>query len=384
MDSSSTILGDFQLTYFKNRSAMVAGIACCIGVATGSSLRASEANIDADDAMVFEQTNLDSNLAGSAKFPDANLTNAWGLAFAPGGAFWINGNHSGTSNLVRGDGSVVTALVVTIPSPSGAVSAPTGIIANPTTSFFVPGSKLAAAFIFDTEDGTISAWNPGVDATHAVIAVDNSHSGAVYKGLAFGANAAGNHIYATNFSAGTVDVFDSNFAPVVTDGKFIDQHIGRGFAPFGIQNIDGDLWVTYAKQDAEKMDDDAAPGNGFVDVFDSDGHLLRRFAQHGALNSPWGLARAPYGFGQFSGDVLIGNQGDGRINAFDARGNFVGALRRPDGKPVRIDRLWALEFGGGALSSPEQLFFTAGPDAENNGLFGVINAIPRDQYRTAD
>jgi uncharacterized protein (TIGR03118 family) len=234
--------------------------------------------------MAFTQTNLDSNVAGNAEFPDANLTNAWGLAFVPGGAFWVNGNHSGTSNLFKGDGSIAS-LVVTIPSPSGAVSAPTGILANPTTAFFVPGSKLAAAFIFDTEDGTVAAWNPGVDATHAVIAVDNSRSGAVYKGLAFGSNVSGNHIYATNFSAGTIDVFDSTFAPVATDGQFIDQHIRPGFAPFGIQNIDGDLWVTYAKQDAEKMDDAAAPGNGFVDVFDTDGHLLRRFAQHGALNS---------------------------------------------------------------------------------------------------
>jgi uncharacterized protein (TIGR03118 family) len=371
------------LTYFKTRPSLAAAIACCIGAVSTSPLWALDANSDADDVMAFTQTNLDSNVAGNAEFPDANLTNAWGLAFVPGGAFWVNGNHSGTSNLFKGDGSIAS-LVVTIPSPSGAVSAPTGILANPTTAFFVPGSKLAAAFIFDTEDGTVAAWNPGVDATHAVIAVDNSGNGAVYKGLAFGTNASGNHIYATNFSAGTIDVFDSTFAPVVTDGQFIDQHVRSGFAPFGIQNVDGDLWVTYAKQDAEKMDDVAAPGNGFVDVFDTDGHLLRRFAQHGALNSPWGLARAPYGFGQFSGDILVGNQGDGRINAFDTHGNFMGALRRPDGQAVRIDRLWALEFGGGAQSSPEQLFFTAGPNDENNGLFGVINATPRDRYRTAE
>ncbi len=177
----------------------------------------------------------------------------------------------------------------------------------------------------------MAAWNPNVDATHAVIVVDNSAASAVYKGLAFGSNVSGNHIYATNFRAGTIDVFDSSFAPATTDGKFIDQHIRPGFAPFGIQNIDGDLWVTYAKQDADKMDDVAGPGNGFVDVFDTDGHLLRRFAEHGVLNSPWGLARAPYGFGQFSGDILIGNQQDGRINAFDSHGNFVGSLRRPNG-----------------------------------------------------
>ncbi|HXP66495.1 MAG TPA: TIGR03118 family protein [Steroidobacteraceae bacterium] len=370
--------------HFNNRHVLAAAMASCIGLFGSTALWASDADFATDDAMVFEQTNLDSNIAGNARFQNSNLTNAWGLAFAPGGAFWINGNHSGTSNLIKGDGTVVNTLVVTIPSPSGAVSAPTGIVANPTAQFFLPGSKLAAAFIFDTEDGTVAAWNPGVDATHAVIAVDNSHSGAVYKGLAFGSNVKGNFIYAANFSAGTIDVFDSNFAPAATDGKFIDQHIRPGFAPFGIQNIDGDIWVTYAKQDAEKMDDDAAPGNGFVDVFDTDGHLLRRFAQHGVLNSPWGLARAPFGFGQFSGDILIGNQGDGRINAFDVHGNFVGALHRQDGRPIKIDRLWALQFGGGALSSPEQLFFTAGPDDENNGLFGVINAVPRDRYRSAD
>jgi uncharacterized protein (TIGR03118 family) len=273
--------------------------------------------------------------------------------------------------------------VVTVPPPkgsqSGVVSAPTGMIWNPTTGFLVPGSKFAAAFIFDTEDGTISAWNFNVNPTQAVIAVDNSQAGAIYKGLAFGTNVKGNHIYATNFHAGTIEVFDSHFAPATTDGNFIDQHIPTGFAPFGIQNINGDLWVTYAKQDADKHDDVGGPGSGFVDVFDTDGHLLRRFAQHGVLNSPWGLARAPYGFGRFSGDILVGNFKDGRINAFDSHGNFRGALRHPDGRAIGIDGLWALAFGGGAKSSPESLFFTAGPDHETNGVFGVINAAPRSK-----
>jgi uncharacterized protein (TIGR03118 family) len=364
---------------FKTRRyAPAAAIALSVAAAIASPLAWTH---DGDDAVAFVQTNLDSNVPGAAAFPDANLTNAWGLAFAPGGAFWVNANHSGTSNLFRGDGSLVS-LVVTIPAPrnapAGTISSPTGILSNPTTAFFVPGSKLAAAFIFSTEDGTISAWNPNVDPTHAILAVDNSPSGAAYKGLAFGSNADGNHIYATNFRAGTIDVFDSTFAPATTDGKFFDPHIRAGFAPFGIQNIDGDIWVTYAKQDAEKMDDVGGPGNGFVDVFDTDGHLLRRFAEHGVLDSPWGLARAPYGFGQFSGDILIGNQQDGRINAFDSRGNFVGALRRPNGEAIKIDKLWALQFGGGAKSNPEMLFFTAGPDDENNGLFGVINAVARE------
>jgi uncharacterized protein (TIGR03118 family) len=367
----------------NRRLALAASIAVTIGLASNHVVMANDADGDRDDAVAFVQTNLDSNLGGIGTL-DANLTNAWGLAFAPGGAFWINGNHSGTSNLISGDGTVQT-LVVTIPAPksatSGQISAPTGIVANSTTSFHLPGTNSPAIFIFDTEDGTIAAWNPGVDLMHAVIAVDNSASGANYKGLAFGSNASGNLIFATNFRSGNVDVFDTNFAPVTTDGRFIDRNIPRGFAPFGIQNIDGDLWVTFAKQDAEKDDDVAGPGNGFVDVFDTDGHLLRRFAEHGVLNSPWGLARAPYGFGQFSGDILIGNQQDGHINAFDSHGNFVGSLRKPNGESIKIDKLWALQFGGGLKSSPESLFFTAGPNDENNGLFGVINAVEHGQGR---
>jgi len=223
----------------------------------------------------------------------------------------------------------------------------------------------------------ISAWNLNVDPTHAVIAVDNSQSGAVYKGLAFGTNVKGNFIYATNFHAGTVEIFDNTFAPAMTDGPFVDAHIPAGFAPFGIQNIDGDLWITYAQQDADKHDDVGGPGSGFVDVFDTDGHLLRRFTEHGVLNSPWGLARAPYGFGPFGGDILVGNFKDGRINAFDSKGSFRGPLKRPNGSPLAIGGLWALSFGGGAKSSPESLFFTAGPDDETNGVFGVINATLR-------
>jgi uncharacterized protein (TIGR03118 family) len=366
-----------------NRHQVLVGtIALSIGLTCGTSnwARARDRDEDSAHSVAFVQTNLDSNIAGRAATTDPNLANGWGIAFAPGGPFWINANHSGVSTLYRGDGSIVP-LVVTVPGPAGAqsgfVAAPTGMIWNPTGGFLVPGSKTPGIFIFDTEDGTISAWNPAVNFTNAVIAVDNSQSGAVYKGLAFGTNASGNNLYATNFFAGTVEAYDSQFQSVVTSGNFTDTHIPAGFAPFGIQNIDGDLWVTYAKQNAEKKDDVGGPGNGFVDVFDTDGHLLKRFAAHGALNSPWGLARAPYGFGQFSGEILVGNFKDGRINAFDTRGNFRGTLRRPSGQPVVIEGLWALSFGGGAKSSPESLFFTAGPDDEANGLFGVINAAPR-------
>ena len=195
--------------------------------------------------------------------------------------------------------------------------------------------------------------------------------------LACAFHATGNHLYATNFYSGEIEVFDNQFTPVTVSGSFMDHRLPAGFAPFGIQNIDGDLWVTYAQQDADKHDDVGGPGSGFVDVFDTDGHLLRRFARHGVLNSPWGLARAPYGFGPLSGAILVGNFKDGRINAFDARGHLLGALRGTDGRPLVIEGLWALAFGGGAKSSPESLYFTAGPDDETNGVFGVIKAAPR-------
>jgi uncharacterized protein (TIGR03118 family) len=333
------------------------------------------------EGITFTVTNLDSNVAGRATFTDPNSQNAWGIAFAPGSPFWVNDNHAGVSTLYAGDGSIIP-LVVTVPPPLGAapgsISSPTGMVWNPTQGFHVPGTSFAAVFIFDTEDGTISAWSPQANIGSALIAVDHSASAAVYKGLAFGTNSTGNHLYATNFSSGEVEVFDNQFNPVTVSGGFMDHRIPPGFAPFGIQNIDGDLWVTYAMQDAFKHDDVGGPGSGFVDVFDTDGHLLRRFARHGVLNSPWGLARAPYGFGPLSGAILVGNFKDGRINAFDARGHFLGALRGTDGMPVWIDGLWAITFGGGAKSSPESLYFTAGPEGETNGVFGVIKAAPRN------
>ena len=372
----------FTVRQLSVGTSMVLSIGLACGTATA--LWASDSNSGKfDEHVAFVPTNLDSNIEGRAAVTDPNLQNAWGIAFAPGSPFWVNDNHAGLSTLYAGDGSIAP-LVVTIPappsSPAGTISAPTGMVWNPTTAFLVPGSTLPAIFIFDGEDGTISAWNPGVSSATAVIAVDNSAATAIYKGLAFGTNAAGNHLYATNFHAGTIEVYDSQYKPATTAGNFADSRLPAGYAPFGIQNIDGDLWVTFAKQDADKGDDVGGPGHGFVDVFDTDGHLLKRFAQHGVLNSPWGLARAPYGFGQFSGDILVGNFKNGRINAFDAQGNFEGELRQPDGQTMVIDGLWALAFGGGAKSSPEQLFFTAGPDDESNGLFGVINAVHRGHH----
>ena len=258
-------------------------------------------------------------------------------------------------------------------------AAPTGLVWNPTTTFLVPNTSSPATFIFDTEDGTLSAWTGGLTPPdQAVLAVDNS-PGAVYKGLVFGTNVHGVFLFATNFRAGTIDVFAPNgsagYRPATSteiDGDFTDPDIPAGFAPFGIQNINGNLFVTYAKQDAQKHDDVAGPGKGFVDVFDTDGHLLRRFASRGHLNSPWGVARASFAFGRFSGDILVGNFGNGRIHAFDSDGNFLGVLRDVNKQPIVIDGLWMLTLGGGRNSSSDTLYFTAGPNDETDGLFGTI------------
>jgi len=360
---------------------------------------------DKDDHLnLYIVSNLTSDLPGVALNTDPVLQNAWGVAFTPGASpFWISDNATGCSTLYDGQGAPQTPptpLLVKIPLPGGSVpatackhadpknppnptpAAPTGLVWNPTSTFLVPNQNPSktATFIFDTEDGTISAWTGGLmPPDQAVLAVDNSKSGAVYKGLVFGTNTKGVFLFATNFNAGTVDVFgpanansNGKYVPVTTDGNFNDPYIPPGFAPFGIQNINGDLFVTYAKQNKEKHDDVAGPGNGFVDVFDTDGHLLRRFASRGPLNSPWGVARASYAFGRFSGDVLIGNFGNGQVNAFDSDGDFLGTLSDVKGKPLSIDGLWTLTLGGGRNSSSDTLYFTAGPNGETNGLFGTI------------
>ncbi|MEX3949062.1 TIGR03118 family protein [Paraburkholderia sp. EG287B] len=364
----------------------------------------------ADEAYVV--TPLISNLAGSAPKVDGVLQNAWGIAFSPAGSpFWINDNATGCSTLYDGQGAKV-ALQVSIPLPGNVIpagachpvfannppkptpAAPTGIVWNPSSSFLVPGTNIPAVFIFATEDGTISAWAGGLNpANNAVIAVDNSSnpsaaSGAVYKGLVFGVNAQGGFLFATNFRAGRIDVFGPNgsnglFAPATTDGGFADPNIPAGYAPFGIANIDGDLFVTYAQQDGPKHDDVAGRGHGFVDVFDTDGHLLRRFASQGPLDSPWGVTRASFAFGRFSGKILVGNFGNGRINVFDNDGTFVDQLENEFGNPLAIDGLWTLTLGGGRNSSPDTLYFSAGPNKESNGLFGIIAPVNGTKGRTS-
>jgi uncharacterized protein (TIGR03118 family) len=321
----------------------------------------------------YLQHNLVSDIPGMADHTDTNLVNPWGISFSSSSPFWISDNHSGLSTLYNSSGTP-QALIVTIPPPTNGTppAAPTGTIFN-NTSGFVVGTNGPTRFIFATEDGTISGWNGG---GAAVLKVDNSAAGTVYKGLAAGSAAGSNYLYATDFHNGKVDVFDSNYKPALA-GSFADSTIPTGFAPFGIQNIKGQLYVTYAMQDDQKHDDQKGPGNGFVNVFDTSGRLLHRFASQGVLNSPWGIAQAPVGFGAFAGTILVGNFGDGRINAFnEADGTWVGTINNTNGTAFSVDGLWAIVFGnGGNGGDTNTLYFTAGPNGEADGLFGSLAPV---------
>jgi uncharacterized protein (TIGR03118 family) len=331
-------------------------------------------------AGAYLQTNLVSDQAGMAAHTDPNLVNPWGISLAPSGPFWIADNGTGVSTLYDGTGATQAPPVVTIPTRAGgtAPSTPTGTVFNGSADFVVGTGATAgpAEFLFDTEDGTISGWNPSASATSAILEVDNSASGAVYFGLAIGNNSTnGNLLYAPNFNTGNVDVFDKNFKAVnLGANAFKDPTLPAGFAPFGIQNIGGNLFVTYAKQDATKQADVAGAGNGFVDVFDTSGNFVRRVASGGALNSPWGLAIAPSNFGTFSNDLLVGNLGDGLINVFDPNtGAALGQVQNAQGTPIQIPGLWALTFGNGAgAGATNTLFFTSGPGHYAHGLFGSL------------
>ncbi len=330
---------------------------------------------------------LVSDIPGLAEQTDPNLINPWGIAFSSTSPFWIADNHAGVSTLYNSSG-LPLSLVVTIPPPTGGTppGAPTGIVYNNTPDFLA-GPALSARFIFATEDGTIIAWNSGANA---VVKADQSASGAIYKGLALGSSGGGNYLYAANFHAGQVDVFDASYNLVTLAGSFSDPALPAGFAPFNIQNVAGKLFITYALQDEFQHDDVAGPGNGFVDVFDTSGQLLRRLVSNGPLNSPWGVTLAPAAFGGFSQALLIGNFGDGVINAFDpATGQWLGPLQDASGLPIAIRGLWDLKFGNGAQAGDSHtLYFTAGiaggGSIEDHGLFGSIAATVPTILGTAD
>jgi len=301
-----------------------------------------------------------------ASVVDANLVNPWGLAFGPTGVLWVADNHTGTSTLYDADGTA-HSLVVSIPTSGAATGGePTGTIYNGTGDFPI-GSAGTSLFIFVGEDGIVSAWN--ATTGNAQVVADRSSAGAVYKGLAIAANGSSNFLYATDFHNNAIDVFDSNFQYVTS---FTDSTLPTGYAPFGIRTINGKLYVTFAKQLApDNEDDDPGPGNGYVDVFNADGTLSKRFASNGALNAPWGIVVAPSGFGSLGGDILIGNFGDGHIGVYDATsGAYRGDLRGTSGSAIAIDGLWGLEFG--PATTPMALFFSAGSSGETHGLLGTL------------
>jgi uncharacterized protein (TIGR03118 family) len=301
----------------------------------------------------FVRADIVADTPDGAATVDANLLNAWGLAFSTSGVMWVSDNGAGVSTVYDTLGGK-KPVTVTIPSHSGNTGAPTGIVFNATTTFVIPGGG-TAHFIFAGEDGTIAAWSSGTAAT---IVADRSASGAVYKGLAMSASGGANFLFATNFHNNTVDVFDSTFTFVKS---FTDPSVASGYAPFGIQGVGSQLYVTFAKQHGpDNKDNEAGAGNGYVDVFNADGTMAKRLVSNGALNAPWGIAVAPLGFGSFGGDVLIGNFGDGRIGAYDpTTGAFQGLVGDSTHTALVIDGLWALEFGPGTASG--KLFFTAKP-----------------------
>lgn len=329
----------------------------------------------AANAQHYAQTNLVSDIPHLAATTDPNLVNAWGLAFSGTSPAWVADNATGLSTLYSGKN--IVPLVVTIAPPKNAEgpAAPTGIVFNGTGGFNVTAHDKTggSVFIFDTEDGTISGWSPSVDVTHSILGVDNHEQGAIYKGLAIGTTEEGTFIYATNFFSGWVEMYNSSFGWVK---NFTDLDVPMGYAPFGIQNIGNKLYVTFALQDEDKKDDLAGRGHGFVDVFDLNGNKLKRLISGGELNSPWGLAWAPANFGELSGALLVGNFGNGHINAYNVQtGAFLGSMRRPSGAVLEIPGLWALQFGNGAAAGPTNtLLFTAGPADETHGLFGTLVA----------
>jgi len=309
----------------------------------------------------YSWQNLQSDLAGVAEHVDPNVVNPWGMTVSAGGTIWVSDNAAGVATLYHQDGTAVS-LIVTIPGKDkNQPGNPTGTIVNPTSSFNVTkGShSLPARFLFVSEDGTVSGWNPTVDPTNAIVAVKPKGDN-VYKGVALGMANGNNFLYATDFHKAEIDVYDENFNLVKMKNDFTDPNIPKGFAPFNIRNFNGELFVTYAKQDGPKYDDVAGPGNGFIDVYDTSGTLLRRLVSNGNLNSPWGMAIV-------DGELWVGNFGDGKINNYDPMtGTFLETINRADGTPLAFDHLWDL------LLLNNQIFFTAGIADEAHGLFGVI------------
>lgn len=335
---------------------------------------------------VFERTDLATGPSGPSAVTDANLVNPMGLQVAPSGNFWVANNATGTATVYQPDGAPVPApapLVVKLPVPA---TAPAGAIAQPTSISYHGGSGLeiasgeqrgSARFLLATRDGTLLGYNPDVDRENAVIALDNSASGAVYRGLSVVVLRSGSRVYVTNFHSGSVDVFDEKFAPAtgLDPAAFEDLELPAGYAPFGIQRINERLYVSYAEQDADRRDPVTGAGKGYIDAFALDGKFLGRVASEGELDAPWGMALAPWSTPYYGNALFVGNVGDGRIQAFDLWTlTPLGGLNDSFDEPLVIDGLWDLAVNYGADGYPA-IYFTAGPNGGQNGAFGTL--VPR-------
>src|SRR5215470_5161119 len=317
-------------------------------------------------ADTYSWTNLQSDIPGVAQHVDSNLVNPWGMVASSGGVIWVSDNGTGVSTLYNQDGTA-RSLVVTIPTAARnrGTGTPTGVVFNNTGFFPVTknGTTASAFFIFVSEDGSISGWNPTVDPTNAIIAVDNGRNHgvhhAVYKSATLGVANGHNFLFVSDFHTGHVETYDENFHQVTPNG-FVDPNLPEGYAPFGIRNFNGEIFVTYAKQDHAKHDDVPGPGFGFINVFDTSGNFLRRLVSNGNLNAPWGLAL-------LEDELWVGNFGNGLINVYDPMtGVFIETLTRADGTPLQFDGLWDM------LPQAGGVFFTAGIADEAHGLFGII------------
>lgn len=342
-----------------------------VAVALGTVILAI-ATTSGGDAMAspYKAVNLVSDGGVPALHTDHNLVNAWGVAFGPG-PIWIADNGTGKATIYDGRGNALS-LVVTIPG-----GAPTGTVFNGSPGFVVSKGRESgpSLFVFDSEAGVISGWSPTTDASHAIVGF-KARDGAIYKGLALAMRGDRPFLFAADFHNAKVDVLNDHFHRVIEPGAFVDPAIPKRYAPFGIQTIGSRVLVTFAKQDADREDEVDGAGLGFVDAFNPEGRLLRRLVSQGRLNAPWGLARAPTKFGPLGGSLLVGNFGDGRINAFNPfTGDFVGVLRA-NGAPFAVPGLWGLSFGNGQpTQSRTTLFFAAGPADESHGLYGRIDAV---------
>jgi uncharacterized protein (TIGR03118 family) len=359
-------------TQTKRRGRLTAGALLLLGVIAALALGVTSARSDVPGTYTVH--NLNSDQPGVAANQDPDLKNGWGIAEPTTGPWWVADNGTDKSTLYNADGSKRSSPIVNIVNGE-----PTGVVFNGGSGFSVTanGKSGTALFIFASESGTISGWNPNVDPANSVVGV-MTH-GAVYKGLALATRDGHPQLYATDFVGGKVDVFDSSFGAGTATGGFVDPHLPSSYAPFGIAAVGGNLIVTFAKQEPGSTDEIDHPGFGIVDEFDTDGNLIARVATHGQLNAPWGIAQAPAGFGRFSGDLLIGNFGDGQINAYaqghDGSWERVGGLRDSSGHRITIDGLWGIGFGNGGAAGPTTtLYFAAGPNDENDGLFGSITA----------